>query len=57
MRHYLMHKYFLEPVSDDDRQTIVVPAHIEDRIGRHVIGRVKKLSNVVKVPEFGVLHD
>jgi len=57
MRHHLMHKYLLEPVSDDNGQAIVVPTHIKDRIRRHVVGGVEKLTNMVEVPEFSVLHN
>ena len=57
MRHHLMHKHLLEPVSDDNDQTIVVSTHIKDRIGRHVIDGVEKLTNVVELPKFNVLHN
>jgi hypothetical protein len=51
-----MYKDLLKPVPNDNHQAIVVPSHIKNRIGWHIIGRIEKLSNMVKVPEFGVLH-
>lgn len=52
-----MHKDFLEPISDDHHQAVIVPAYIKDRIGRNVIRRVEKLTNVIEIPEVDMFQN
>ena len=57
MRHDLLHKDLFESVPDDDHHAIVVAANIEDRIGRHVIGRIEAFPDMVEIPEFRMFNN
>lgn len=56
MCHHLLHKDFVEPVSHDDHQTIVVTAHVKDGVRRHVVGRIEEFPDMIEVREFDVLY-
>lgn len=51
MCHHFLHEDFPEPVSHNDHDAVVVAANIENCVGRHVIGGIEELPDMVKVPE------
>ena len=57
MCHHLLHIDLFEPVSDNHHHAIVVTANIEDRIGRHVIGRIEAFPDMVEIPEFCMFNN
>jgi hypothetical protein len=52
-----MHKNLFEAIPDDHHQTVIVSAYIKDRIGRHIVSRIKKFPNVVEIPEFDMFQN